>query len=1320
MKFLHKHNKPASKSFYDQMVQRKESEKMQHEQSKEIKEDEQERENEEELNEIYLRIKEERYRTRRRSNSTSIEENDDGVSTNRRISNQSKPSNNSGECFCSHKPVEEIHFDLIGTRDILRGKCIKHSNDNRSTYTAMDKKTGENFIINEWIVDTSKFDDGIQYVKKQIRFIEQEFKSIIKLNHKNLSLYHNFTYNFNESLMTIHVLKEFTNGSSCYSLFRSSNNNTDIPYLKYIAQGVLEALDYLHQKNVVHRDLKDTCIYISDKGTVKVANYSIHRRLSDLTNNEQLATYGQKLDIYKFGVFILNLLQGFSLPNDGYTIPDSIPSDLYDLISKCLNNDDKIKYSASYLLDHPFMVHKPNLLCNFNEKFEESSQCDMDQNSDDWPTVTVRGSRYQSRIENEFEFIESIGEGAYGTVKKYKNKLDGRFYALKKIKLNHKKRKLNREIKSEVKLLSRLNHENVVRYYNSWIETSAEEYRPPSNATTSSLGAEDLTKVTESDKFTQNDNTENFAQSFKSEVVMITFDDKSQLKCEDETDDSDDYEDRKSGDSDSDGIRFENSTSNIDKEQNKSSDDEPPEIVIKDQYMYIQMEFCEKSTLKTAIDANLYQRKNRVQRLFREILEGLAHIHLQRVIHRDLKPANLFLDMKDHVKIGDFGLATTNLKSRLDDFTITRSAVDSLKDEANDETKTGHVGTYFYIAPEVNSKSKKAYYNEKVDIYSLGIILFEMCYRPPTTGMERSEILHNIRKKEIIFPEDYKGTLVEENESLLRWMLNHDPLKRPTSLELLESKLVPPRILEEKKVMDLIRYTISNSKTKEYKYLVSSCLDQNLSYTQDITFDRDIADKSSTKPFEIYYEYVRRVIVEVFRNHGGQNVSTPLFMPHSTHYTFFNTEDNYSRVMTRSGCVVSIPYDLRVPFARFIAWNNITLFRRYAMERVYRDIVYGCKPKEFSECAFDIVTPTSGSLMSDGEILFIVFEIISKLPIFQNEDVIIYLNHTKLLKSLLLHYGLKDDQYRNFIQAFSDIKGAKLKLSNLQNFLNEKGLSEFQIENLSSMLTSRFEPAKITTNFQMLTKKTNAAYSREAKKAIQDLKTIIEIARAMGVNFDIVISPGLLYNTQQFSGMICQFVCRPKTRKNKFRVLAAGGRYDEMVAHYKNLASKSSYGHTPPPSAVGISISLDIIVHAIDKLYASEESIRGQVDVMVCTSGSTCNLNEKLKILSNLSNSGLRWTLFEAGNEKEIEDLRQGLNIPQLIVIKDSDIDKVVVRSWEKKRFQQEKTFTIAELVEDLPKLIKGVPQPFVITSNVLTRSDSKVMWKSNRQTNML
>lgn len=79
------------------------------------------------------------------------------------------------------------------------------------------------------------------------------------------------------------------------------------------------------------------------------------------------------------------------------------------------------------------------------------------------------------------------------------------------------------------------------------------------------------------------------------------------------------------------------------------------------------MEYCEKKTLRTAIDNHLYNEEDRMWRLFREIVNGISYIHHQGFIHRDLKPANIFLDRKDHVKIGDFGLATEILSTQYQD-----------------------------------------------------------------------------------------------------------------------------------------------------------------------------------------------------------------------------------------------------------------------------------------------------------------------------------------------------------------------------------------------------------------------------------------------------------------------------------------------------------------------------------------------------------------------------------------------------------------------------------------------------------------------------
>ena len=56
-----------------------------------------------------------------------------------------------------------------------------------------------------------------------------------------------------------------------------------------------------------------------------------------------------------------------------------------------------------------------------------------------------------------------------------------------------------------------------------------------------------------------------------------------------------------------------------------------------------------------------------------------------------------------------------------------------------EEDMTGQIRTVMYVAPELGV-SRLTTYNQKVDIYSLGIIFFEMCYPPLATGMERIKV----------------------------------------------------------------------------------------------------------------------------------------------------------------------------------------------------------------------------------------------------------------------------------------------------------------------------------------------------------------------------------------------------------------------------------------------------------------------------------------------------------------------------------------------------------------------------------------------------
>ena len=71
------------------------------------------------------------------------------------------------------------------------------------------------------------------------------------------------------------------------------------------------------------------------------------------------------------------------------------------------------------------------------------------------------------------------------------------------------------------------------------------------------------------------------------------------------------------------------------------------------------MEYCSENTLRTLLDNKDYEvNRKLIFKLFKQLLDGLEHIHQEGLIHRDIKPDNIFINKeRTQLKIGDFGLA---------------------------------------------------------------------------------------------------------------------------------------------------------------------------------------------------------------------------------------------------------------------------------------------------------------------------------------------------------------------------------------------------------------------------------------------------------------------------------------------------------------------------------------------------------------------------------------------------------------------------------------------------------------------------------------
>eukprot|EP01133_Synstelium_polycarpum_P007983 gene7983-9378_t len=245
---------------------------------------------------------------------------------------------------------------------------------------------------------------------------------------------------------------------------------------------------------------------------------------------------------------------------------------------------------------------------------------------------------HSSRYRTDFEEIEMIGRGGFGVVVKARNKLDGRYYAIKKIKTDgyseDDAEPLTNKLLREVTTLSRLHHQYVVRYYQAWIERTD----PQMPALFDDM--EELSGGLETDA-----SEDWFMQSSLNSRSMI---DRSTTSFSDDGDlsysvnASNDLEDYNNEDEDETfGYTPAKSrilSSNLTGTGTGGGHSSKRKAPAKDTHMlYIQMEYCSKKTLKTLIDNIGGLSEEEIWRLFRQTVEGLAHIHSQGIIHRDLK-----------------------------------------------------------------------------------------------------------------------------------------------------------------------------------------------------------------------------------------------------------------------------------------------------------------------------------------------------------------------------------------------------------------------------------------------------------------------------------------------------------------------------------------------------------------------------------------------------------------------------------------------------------------------------------------------------------
>lgn len=377
----------------------------------------------------------------------------------------------------------------------------------------------------------------------------------------------------------------------------------------------------------------------------------------------------------------------------------------------------------------------------------------------------------------------------------------------------------------------------------------------------------------------------------------------------------------------------------------------------------------------------------------------------------------------------------------------------------------------------------------------------------------------------------------------------------------------------------------------------------------------------------------------LFKKHGGVTIDTPVFELREIlagkygedSKLIYNLED-------QGGELCSLRYDLTVPFARYVAMNNIQSIKRYHIAKVYRrdqPAMTKGRMREFYQCDFD-VAGTFESMVPDSECLSILVEGLTSLGI---KDFKIKLNHRKILDGIFQIAGVKDEDVRKISSAVDKLDKSPWKAVK-KEMTEEKGQSEETADKIGEYVKLNGSLKEIHA---VLSADANITSNEKAKQGLDDIATLMKYTEAFDIDsfisFDLSLARGLDYYTGLIYEVVTSASAPPENAselKKKAKSaedasefvgvgsIAAGGRYDNLVNMFSEASGKKS---TQIP-CVGISFGVERIFSLIKQRINSSTTIKPtatQVFVMAFGGGKdwTGYLPERMKVTKQLWDAGI-------------------------------------------------------------------------------------------------
>jgi histidyl-tRNA synthetase len=434
-----------------------------------------------------------------------------------------------------------------------------------------------------------------------------------------------------------------------------------------------------------------------------------------------------------------------------------------------------------------------------------------------------------------------------------------------------------------------------------------------------------------------------------------------------------------------------------------------------------------------------------------------------------------------------------------------------------------------------------------------------------------------------------------------------------------------------------------------------------------------------TRDLDPFQMAVRKDVISklsnCFERHGAETIDTPVFELKEILLGKYGEDSKLIYDLAdQGGELLSLRYDLTVPFARYMAMNGLKRMKRYHIGKVYRrdnPAVTRGRFREFTQCDYDVAGPSEG-MLADAEVLRVLHDCLESLGL--GVPYTIKLSHRGILDAILELSGVKPEQVRSISSSVDKLD--KLPWESVREEMIQKGLTEEVANKVGAYVVKRGAAREVLSVLEA--DETFNANAR-GKTSVAEMRQLVDTLEILNVLPLVVFDLGLARGLDYYTGIIFEVVMNlPSEDSGETRVgsIAAGGRYDNLI---------NMFGGDPVP-AVGMSIGIERIFSLVEEEYRKRSTLRSiSTKVLVAVAGNEPRvLKERLLVCSTLWDARIACEflpLLQPKLKYQL-DYANTHNIPFVIIVGMAELehDSVIVRNMQTK---EQVTFSLKTLTAD-------------------------------------